>query len=260
MDQWKTLLRSQRQALTKKELKGKMYLPVLDQSPKNSAEYTADVHLNNMIVFCASLLNNAIHVLHSDKIVEGKDLNGVRFYALEGIPALSIPTPINSVMFEWVKWVKESKTRIWWIITLAFFLNKERMARYPDLPNHESYIRIAQLQKAGVTKYFDEGGPKAENFPFALPHELFPKFVYPAGHSTIDAYRESYRLLVGKQRMKWKSPRAAPSFMGGTYKALAESQQLMLPVVKLACDLCGSDADPRMCDITTCPGKKAYNL
>ena len=228
------------------------YLSVLSNSPKDVAEATADIHLNNSIVMCAKLLSTAIQVQAPEKLLKNKMAGGVvREYLFDD--ALTLLPPIKAPQFTpWIDWIRKEYQHAWWLVTLAWFLDKELTERFDgNAPKHPMDVKIQAWVKWGVTKLFPKS-PKKDllewEFPVVLPsYTGFLQYTDP-----VKIYREYYSQLLKKGlRMKW-TKRGIPTWLTMPSTSL---------VCAKVCSECGAvGADARICTVESCPGKKMYNL
>jgi hypothetical protein len=221
------------------------FLPVLHQSPKDSAAFTADVHLNNGIVFCAKLLSSAAAQMAPEQTKLLVGAGGVRHYRL-GNEIILLPPIKDPKAKPWIDWVCGDYDRVWWVITLAWFLDKELATRFGDgMPQHPLQLRANNWVKQGLTKVFPKTGvKKPRDFPVVLP----PTTAVLVADNPIDAYRSHYKELMrsGAARLKWTG-RDMPTWLSANVQAKE-------------CHTCGSTADPRMCPLNGCPLKGNYNI
>jgi hypothetical protein len=219
------------------------YIMVLDQSPKAIAEATADVHLRPTITTIAKILSTGVRRAAPTEVKEYTNGHGVRRYI--AFDQIILPPLRDDRFTPWVEWVLKEYNRAWWLVTLSWFLDKELISRFGEGIPPSDHLKVQEWVKAGITRAFTKNNIKDWDFPVVLPNQsLVVKGI------AIDTYREYYKTLPTKARMKWTG-RGKPLWMTG------------IPVVseKEKCGVCTSDVpDARMCPVEGCPRRSAYNL
>jgi hypothetical protein len=134
-----------------------MNIFILDEDPKQCAQYHCDKHIVKMILESAQMLSTAVRHTGIDA----------------GYKATHQNHPCN-------KWVRESICNYHWLWELSYQLNKEWQYRYGHTRNHKSFDMILTLP--------DPELPLKGLTPFAkaMPKE-FTHF------DSVSAYRKYYR-------------------------------------------------------------------
>ncbi len=219
-----------------------MFLTVLDTVPSANAAAMADVHLNPNILACAKVVSTAIQralPAEVSVLMQGK----MRIFMVCDVKVL--PPLVDKALDPWVDWALKDETRLNWLHTAAWFLDRERTLRFEGLPQHpvftqlNSWFRYGLLQKA-----VPKNGLNDWDFPVVLSKP-------PIGQvaklfDSVAIYRHAYKTMTSQARMKWTG-KPKPVWMEAS-------------IVKEACGLCGQDADGRICGVDSCPRRAAYNL
>lgn len=227
------------------------FLAILDKSPQSVAEATADIFLNHSITLCAQLISSACFQYCPEKIVKVIGSSGVRQFVLDDrIPLL--PPLRSAKVAEWVKWTPKWN-HSHWLITLAWFLNKERQTRFNIEEQHPYQKLISSWQRFDLPHLFPKASRQEKQWDFPI---VLPTGTMIVSDDPIQAYRNMYREMKKKGvKLKW-SNRQPPLWLDLPLYPVPSPA-----ILKAACPDCGAiGADPRICPIETCSGKKAYNL
>lgn len=229
-------------------------LPVLDESPKITAEAVADIHLNQVGLLCSRILSDAArHVFLPTKFTDAKGISYDRI-VLHDKEINLLPRLQDERFKPWVDWAASDGSRIWWLVHLAFFCDRERLHRFDlDEPNGPHFIRIDKWVKAKFASLFPrENGRLKWDFPIVLP-----KGTILISADPVTAYRRYYGSMSKDNfvRMKWTG-RPRPAWMD----EIVSSESKGSAIHKI-CTQCGViDYDARQCSVSDCKEKKAYNL